>query len=66
MQNPEMLGNPSVLDLGKLSPEDRKLFDGLPKGVATLSQAELGVPLPEPHPSWMNRIVEEWERRYSK
>ncbi len=66
MQNPEMLGNPSVLDLGKLSPEDRKLFDGLPKGLATLSQAELGVPLPEPHPSWMNRIVEEWERRYSK
>ena len=66
MQNPEMLGNPSVLDLGKLSPEDHKLFDGLPKGVATLSQAELGVPLPEPHPSWMNRIVQEWERRYSK
>jgi putative thiamine transport system substrate-binding protein len=66
MQNPEMLGNPSVLDLGKLSPEDRRLFDDLPKGLATLSQAELGVPLPEPHPSWMNRIVEEWERRYSK
>jgi putative thiamine transport system substrate-binding protein len=34
--------------------------------VATLSAAELGRPLLEPHPSWMNRIVDEWERRYAK
>lgn len=66
MQNPEILGNPTVLDLAKLNPEDRRVFDDLPKGVATLTQAELGVPLPEPHPSWMNRIVDEWEHRYSK
>ncbi len=66
MQNPEILGNPTVLNLAKLGPEDRRVFDDLPKGVATLTQAELGMPLPEPHPSWMNRIVEEWERRYSK
>jgi putative thiamine transport system substrate-binding protein len=66
MHNPEILGNPTVLDLKKLKPEDRKLFDSLPKGIATLSQDELGAPLLEPHPSWMNRIVEEWERRYSK
>jgi putative thiamine transport system substrate-binding protein len=66
MQNPEVLGNPTVLDLRRLSPEDRRLFEDLPKAAATLSEEELGVPLPEPHPSWMNRIVEEWERRYSK
>lgn len=66
MQNSQILGNPTVLDLAKLGPEDRRVFDDLPKGLATLTEAELGVPLPEPHPSWMNRIVEEWERRYSK
>jgi putative thiamine transport system substrate-binding protein len=66
MHNPEILGNPTVLDLKKLKPEERRLFDNLPKGMATLTQDELGAPLLEPHPSWMNRIVEEWERRYSR
>ena len=64
-QNPEIMGNFTVLDLKKLTDEQRDLFKKLPKGIATLSDQELGVPLLEPHPSWMNRIVEEWERRYS-
>lgn len=64
--HPEGMGNPTVLDLGRLSPEDRRRFETLPQGVATLSPEALGRALPEPHPSWMNRIVAEWERRYSR
>jgi putative thiamine transport system substrate-binding protein len=64
--NPEVMGNPTVLDLSRLSPAERKRFEDLPRGVATLSAAELGRPLLEPHPSWMNGIVAEWERRYTR
>ena len=64
--NPTVMGNFTVLDLNRLAPADRKRFEDLPKGVATLSAAELGRPLLEPHPSWMNGIVAEWERRYTK
>lgn len=64
--NPHTMGNFTVLDLNRLAPQDRKRFEDLPRGVATLSAAELGRPLLEPHPSWMNGIVAEWERRYTK
>jgi putative thiamine transport system substrate-binding protein len=64
--NPSTMGNFTVLDLARLSPAERKRFDDLPRGVATLSAAELGRPLLEPHPFWMNGIVAEWERRYTK
>jgi putative thiamine transport system substrate-binding protein len=32
--------------------------------VATLPPEELGPTLPEPHPSWAERIEHEWARRY--
>jgi putative thiamine transport system substrate-binding protein len=64
--HPNVMGNFTVLDLNRLTPADRKRFEDLPKGVATLSAAELGRPLLEPHPSWMNGIVAEWERRYTQ
>ena len=64
--DPTVMGNFTVLDMDRLTPADRKRFEDLPKGVATLSAAELGRPLLEPHPSWMNGIVAEWERRYTK
>ena len=64
--DPTVMGNFTVLDMDRLAPADRKRFEDLPKGVATLSAAELGRPLLEPHPSWMNGIVAEWERRYTK
>ncbi len=59
-------GDDTVLDLGKLSAEERRLFDVLPRGAATLSPEELGPTLLEPHPSWMTRIEAEWQRRYSR
>lgn len=65
-QDPRVMGNLSVLALDRLAPEDRARFERLPRGAATLTNAELGSPLPEPHPSWMTRITAEWERRVSR
>lgn len=63
-QDPAVWGDFTVLDLEKLSAADRARFDALPLGKATLSHEELGVPLPEPHPSWMVRIEQQWLKRY--
>jgi putative thiamine transport system substrate-binding protein len=65
-QDPRVLGAFTVLDLARLEPADRQRFADLPRGVATLTHAELGRPLLEPHPSWMTRITTEWERRYGR
>ena len=52
-QDPEIWGDPTVLDVKNLNPEDRKLFDELSLGVATLTPEELGNVIPEPHPTWV-------------
>lgn len=64
-QDPRELGSISVLALEKLSPEDRARFEKLPRGPATLSPEQLGKPLPEPHPFWMERLEKEWQKRYA-
>jgi len=65
-QDPKVLGSFTVLDMAKLDAAQRKLFDR-PAGFPALpSNAELKTPLLEPHPSWMTRIVAEWEKRYVK
>lgn len=63
-QMPDVLGYGTVLDMAKLDPEDRAAFEALDLGVATLSPAELGPALPEPHPSWAERLAEDWVARY--
>jgi putative thiamine transport system substrate-binding protein len=63
-QDPSVWGAFTVLDLDALPSEDRSRFDALDLGVATLSPEDLGTPLPEPHPSWMVRIEEEWRSRH--
>jgi putative thiamine transport system substrate-binding protein len=63
-QDPRVLGSFTVLAFSKLTPAERKAFTDLPRGVATLSNEELGTTQLEPHPSWMTRIVAEWQRRY--
>ena len=65
-QNPEFWGDDTVLAMDRLSAPDRKLFDNLPRGVATLPPDKLGATLPEPHPSWMTRIEKSWLQRYGK
>jgi putative thiamine transport system substrate-binding protein len=61
-QDFRQMGNFTVLDMAKLSADDRRRFDDLPKHPALPTSAELGAVLLEPHPSWMTRITAEWER----
>lgn len=65
-QDPAYWGDGTVLDLAALPAADKARFDTIQLGVATLSPQELGTALPEPHPSWMTRIEEEWLKRYSR
>lgn len=59
-------GDPTVLALNKLSPQDKKLFTEIPKGPATLSNEELGAVLMEPHASWVSALEQAWQERYSQ
>ena len=63
-QDPNILGYGTVLDMAKLTPSQAAAFDALDLGIATLSPAELGQVLAEPHPSWMSKIEAEWIDRY--
>jgi len=64
--DPAIWGDPTVLGLEKLSPADRERFTKLKRGVAALGPGELGAPLPEPHPSWVERLEAAWRARYSR
>ena len=61
--DPNIWGDPTVLDLDRLSLEDRSYFD-MVGGPATLTQAELGPSLPEPHASWTEPLEAAWLNRY--
>ncbi|SHI83234.1 putative thiamine transport system substrate-binding protein [Palleronia salina] len=63
-QTPDILGYGTVLDMAALSPEMRQAFADLDLGIATLSPAELGTVLPEPHSSWSTAIQDAWIDRY--
>ncbi|CTQ50815.1 ABC transporter substrate-binding protein [Jannaschia donghaensis] len=63
-QDPAVLGYGTVLDMAKLSPEDRAVFDALDLGIATLTPTQLGTALPEPHPTWATRLADDWVARY--
>jgi len=63
-QDPRVWGDFTVLDLAALPAADRQAFRDLPLGIATLSPADLGPALPEPHPSWADWLEAEWARRY--
>jgi putative thiamine transport system substrate-binding protein len=54
-------GDPTVLDLKRLSATERALFQSapLPGQVAVTAPA-----LPEPHASWVEPLEKEWTRRY--
>ena len=64
--DPAVWGDPTVLAMDKLSPEEKKMFTGIPQGVATLSGEELGTILLEPHPSWVEALERGWLKRYSR
>ena len=62
--HPDIWGDPTVLAHHRLPPEMQAAFDQLPRGLATLSEAELSRTLREPHPSWVSIIEQEWEKRF--
>lgn len=66
MQNIEVLGSFSVLDMTKLSDEARAVFDALPRVPALPALDALGPTLHEPHASWMVRLTKEWAQRYTR
>ncbi len=63
-QDPAIWGDPTVLAMEALAPEDRARFEGLDLGIATLPPARLGPAIDEPHPSWVSLLEREWLRRY--
>ncbi|WP_296478697.1 ABC transporter substrate-binding protein [Roseinatronobacter sp.] len=63
-QDPDILGFQTVLGLHLLEDADRARFDALDLGIATLAPDQMGTGLPEPHPTWMTRIAEDWVARY--
>ena len=65
-QDIRFMGSLNVLDLARLAPEERALFEANVDSPALLSAAELGAPLLEPHASWMTRVTAEWQKRYTR
>jgi putative thiamine transport system substrate-binding protein len=65
-QKPEQWGDFTVLNIQALPPQWQAAFQELDLGIATLSPQELQPVLPEPHPSWMEAIEAEWEKRYGQ
>lgn len=57
-------GDPTVLNVAALPAADKARFAALKRGVATLKPEELGALQPEPHPSWVDRLVAAWTKRY--
>ena len=64
-QDVAIWGDPTVLRLAALAPDERARFEALPRGPATLPPDALGPALPEPHPSWMELIERRWAERYA-
>ena len=58
-------GDPTVLSIPRLNAADQAGFLALPRGIATLSDAELGRSLAEPHPSWVPQLEQAWKQRYA-
>jgi putative thiamine transport system substrate-binding protein len=64
-QDPTVIGLLTVLDIMRLPPAEKARFETpLPPGMPRAE--ELGQPLLEPHPSWMTRLTEEWQKRYQR
>ena len=62
--NPSIWGDPTVIDVSRLRSADRTLFQTLDLGPATLTPQDRGIPLSEPHASWVEPIERAWKERY--
>lgn len=64
--NPRIWGDPTVLDIDKLDANAAALFEGLLQDDTIMDSKDLGAVLLEPHPSWTEKLEEEWQRRYHR
>ncbi|MFO7856214.1 MAG: ABC transporter substrate-binding protein [Paracoccaceae bacterium] len=62
--DPAVWGAGTVLDVEALPDEARARFEAIEVGPGGISAEELGEILPEPHPSWMTRLEEDWQARF--
>ncbi len=63
--NPEVWGDPTVLDVTKLGVDDKAAFSSIDLGPWVL-QPGTGKTLPEPHASWAGALEQAWLARYAK
>lgn len=61
--SPDVWGDPTVLDMQKLSDEDKNRFAAIDLGPWVL-QADSAKTLPEPHASWAGALEQAWLERY--
>jgi len=61
--DPQYWGDPTVLDINKLTPDDKAKFDAVDVGPWALPLAG-GATLPEPHASWAEALEQAWLKRY--
>ncbi len=59
-------GDPTVLAINKLTKAQKAIFAKIDSEakIGAMSPKELGKSLPEPHPSWGERLAKEWQKRY--
>ena len=62
--DPSVWGDPTVIDVSRLGAQDQELFRSLELGPATLSATDRGIPLSEPHATWVEPIERAWKERY--
>lgn len=63
-QDPAVLGFQTVLGMDRLDAAGRAAFAALDLGPATLAPDAMGPAQPEPHPSWEDRIAQDWIARF--
>jgi len=63
-EDPAVWGSLTVLDLARLAPDERALFDAIPPQPGLPAPGSLGPALPEPHPAWMEAVERLWLARY--
>ncbi len=64
--DPAVWGDGTVLAMDRLTPEERALFERVPRHPATLPPEARRPVLPEPHPDWMERLEQAWIARYGR
>ncbi|RJG42184.1 ABC transporter substrate-binding protein [Motilimonas pumila] len=64
--DPAIWGDPTVLALNKLTPQQTTSFNAIERHPASLTPVQLGHILVELHPSWVGYIEKEWIKRYGQ